>query len=203
MIRPLLLFCVALLGAAAVEANARAADDFADLIGKPAPDWQADFALNGKTVNLADLKGKVVLVDFWAVWCPPCRAVFPKLNDLHTTYKDKGLVVVGVTSYQEQFDFDKDTKAVKRLAAGQKLTGLQEQEMLKTFAESFKLEYRLVVLPRDEYSKVVSKGYMCRAIPQAVVIDRKGNVRLVKVGSGDANAKAIEEMIKTLLDEKE
>ena len=44
-------------------------DEFADLIGKPAPDFEGDFAVNGKPGKLSDLKGKVVLVDFWAVWC--------------------------------------------------------------------------------------------------------------------------------------
>src|SRR5262245_51876725 len=69
------------------------------LRGKDAPDISPDFALNGKKGTLADLKGKVVLIDFWAMWCPPCRAVFPKLTGLHNEYHKQGLEVLGLTTY--------------------------------------------------------------------------------------------------------
>src|SRR4051812_27563096 len=53
--------------------------------------------LSAKTVRLADLKGKIVLLNFWATWCPPCAAEMPDLEKWHTEYKDRGLVIVGVT----------------------------------------------------------------------------------------------------------
>ena len=52
--------------------------------------------MDGKTVRLADLKGKVVLVDFWATWCPPCVTAFPLLHQLALEHKDRGFVVLGV-----------------------------------------------------------------------------------------------------------
>jgi thiol-disulfide isomerase/thioredoxin len=195
-----LLLAVALL-AATPAGSVRADDDeFADLIGKKAPEIAPEFALNGKPVGLADLKGKVVLLDFWAVWCGPCRATFPHLRELSTEYKDKGLEVVGLTTYYENFTFDKSAGNLTRAPA--KLSTKDEQGMLKDFAEHHKLNYRLEVLSKDDWRKVC-KEYKVKGIPEAVVIDRKGKVRLVKVGSGDENARAIDKAIKEALEEKE
>jgi thiol-disulfide isomerase/thioredoxin len=175
-------------------------DPFAALIDKPAPDFQGDFALNGKPTKISALKGKVVLLDFWAVWCGPCRATFPHLIKWNEEFKDKGLEIVGVTTYYQRYGFDKKTGELKQ--AGSKLSKDQEQDMLKDFAEHHKLGHRLMTLPSDEIKKVFEE-YKVEGIPQAVLIDRKGNVRMVKVGSGEANAKALESMIKKLLAEKE
>lgn len=65
-------------------------------IGKMAP----DFALkdvDGKAVRLSDYKGSVVLVEFWATWCPPCRVMTPVLNKIYEKYKDKGFVILALT----------------------------------------------------------------------------------------------------------
>ena len=174
------------------------ADPFADLIGKPAPEISGEFSLNGKAVKIADLKGKVVLVDFWAVWCGPCIATFPHLRDWNKDLKDKGLEIVGVTAYYERFGFD--SKEGKLTKPDEKLTKDQEHEMLKEFAAHHKLEHRLMTLSKDE-NKKVSKDYNVTGIPQVVLIDRKGNVRMVKVGATEENAKALEKMIKELLAE--
>jgi thiol-disulfide isomerase/thioredoxin len=187
-------------------------DPFAALIGKPAPNITGDFALNGKPVSLRDLKGKVVLVDFWAVWCGPCIATFPHLREWNKEYRDKGLEIVGVTTYFERYGFDKETgklktvgKALKdektgkvKLPAG--LKPMEEHEMLKDFAAHHKLDHRLLVVSRDEW-KTASDQYKVRGIPTAVLIDRKGNVRMVRVGSSEPNAKALDAEMKKLLAE--
>jgi thiol-disulfide isomerase/thioredoxin len=66
-----------------------------DLIGKPAPEIEGK-DVDGKPVRLADFEGKVVLVDFWATWCPPCVAAFPTLRQLAREFKDQGFAILGV-----------------------------------------------------------------------------------------------------------
>jgi peroxiredoxin len=68
--------------------------------------------LQGKSVTLSDYKGKVVLLDFWATWCPPCRKEIPGFIELYNTYKSRGFVVVGVS-----MDDTDDISDVKRYAA--------------------------------------------------------------------------------------
>ena len=65
------------------------------MIGKPAPEIEGK-DVDGKPIRLADLKGKVVLVEFWATWCPPCVASFPTLRHLTRDYKDRGFAILGV-----------------------------------------------------------------------------------------------------------
>jgi thiol-disulfide isomerase/thioredoxin len=195
----LVLALVGLAPAADDKDNDNAPDSHRALLGKPAPEVGAAFTLNGKPAALSDLKGKVVLLDFWAVWCGPCVATFPHLREWNAEYKDKGLEVVGLTTYYQKYDFD--PKARRLTAAKGKLSGAQEQDMLKAFAEHHKLEHRLVLVPRPEWVKL-AKEYGARAIPTVVLIDRKGVVRMVKVGSGEANAKALDKKIKQLLAEK-
>ena len=68
-----------------------------------------DFTLkdvNGKTVKLSDYKGKVILIEFWATWCPPCRELTPVLNKIYEKYKDKGFVILALTL--EDIDTVKD-----------------------------------------------------------------------------------------------
>jgi peroxiredoxin len=66
--------------------------------------------ISGKSVTLSDYKGKVVLLDFWATWCPPCRKEIPGLNSLYDTYKSRGLVVVGVSMDDSKSDIRKFEK---------------------------------------------------------------------------------------------
>ncbi len=64
-------------------------------IGAPAADWTLKDS-DGKDVSLKDFRGKVVLMDFWATWCPPCRAAMPGIQAIHEKYADKGVVVIGM-----------------------------------------------------------------------------------------------------------
>jgi thiol-disulfide isomerase/thioredoxin len=160
--------------------------------GKKAPAFSADFAINADKASLSDLKDKVVLVDFWAVWCGPCRAVFPELTRLHNTYNKKGLEVVGITKYYKTWEF-KDGKLGR---AKTPLSVEEEQQMLKDFVKANKLPYRIQT-SADAFTK-----YKINAIPSALLIDKKGTVQMVKVGSSPAGIKALEEKIKSLLEDK-
>jgi peroxiredoxin len=75
--------------------GARLAGSNAAIKGKDAPDFQL-MDINGKTVRLADLKGKAVLLNFWATWCPPCKIEIPWFVDLQKQYGPQGLQIVGV-----------------------------------------------------------------------------------------------------------
>uniref|UniRef100_A0A7C4TCJ4 TlpA family protein disulfide reductase n=1 Tax=candidate division WOR-3 bacterium TaxID=2052148 RepID=A0A7C4TCJ4_UNCW3 len=58
-------------------------------------------SIDGETVSLSDFKGKVVLLDFWATWCPPCRRSIPHLISLYEKYKDRGVIIIGISSEEE------------------------------------------------------------------------------------------------------
>jgi cytochrome c biogenesis protein CcmG/thiol:disulfide interchange protein DsbE len=113
----------------------------------PAPAWNLK-DLDGKSVQLSDFKGKVVILDFWATWCPPCRAEIPNFVQLQTQYKDKGLVVVGIS-------VDEGGPAV-----------------VSAFAKAQNINYPIVM--GDES---VSTAYgNIQAIPTTFVIDPSGNI---------------------------
>ncbi len=84
-----------------------------NLVGKEPPEIKAEGFLNAeKPVTLAALRGKVVVVEFWATWCPPCRKSVPHLNDLDKKYRDRGLVIVGLSNEPKETvePFAKDFK---------------------------------------------------------------------------------------------
>ena len=102
------LWAIVLLGLLAVQGCTPSAQDIrsgqktgqselspAPKVGRLAPDFTLT-DLEGNSVTLSDFRGKVVFINFFATWCPPCRAEMPEIESLHQDYKDKGVVVIGV-----------------------------------------------------------------------------------------------------------
>jgi peroxiredoxin len=158
------------------------------LLGKPAPDFKGDFAVGGQALKLSDLKGKVVLVQFWEVRSAACAAAFPRLRALSQAHKDAGLEVVGVTYYHSELGhklgFD---KASGKVTAVSKAGKEDDRALLKDFAAHHKLNYELLVLPKADALKAFD-AYAVNGIPQFVLIDRAGVVRQISVGDGGAAA---------------
>ena len=171
-----------------------------EMIGKRAPEVLGEYGINGKVMKLSDLKGKVVLLDFWAVWCGPCIATFPHLRDWHHEYGKSGLVILGATTYYEKYAFDEVSGGLTK--ADEALKPEQEHDMIKAFARHHNLQHELLVLSKDNWKKS-GDDFAVQGIPTVVLIDRRGDVRLICVGSGDANAFALETEIEKLLAEKE
>jgi thiol-disulfide isomerase/thioredoxin len=120
--------------------------------GAPAPAFQLGSA-DGKSIDLAGLRGKVVMINFWASWCGPCRKEMPILEQLNKQYRSKGLALIGV-------NVEPDSKAA--------------MNWLKETPVSFPILF-------DTDSKV-SKLYQVAGMPNTVIVDRRGTVRYIHRG---------------------
>jgi thiol-disulfide isomerase/thioredoxin len=124
----------------------------------------------GKKVDLHELKGKVVLIDFWASWCGPCKQEMPVLEELHKKYAKDGLVIVGV-------NIDNNAKKMNNFLKGTPAT------------------FRIV---HDRKLDIASK-YEPATMPSSYFIGRDGKVRYVHEGFKKRDAAELEQRIKTLL----
>jgi thiol-disulfide isomerase/thioredoxin len=177
---------------ASLERSIEAGKKLVELIGKDAAPLEVDAWVNGSPLTDADLKGKVVMLDFWAIWCGPCIATFPHLREWQEHYADKGLVIIGLTRY---YNYTWDEDASRATRAKETIEPEAEHRMLEQFAAHHKLKHRFAL----QKESTLSEFYGVTGIPHCVVIDQQGKVRLMRVGSGEQNAKDISEMLEKLL----
>jgi thiol-disulfide isomerase/thioredoxin len=167
--------------------------EYSKLIGKEAAPLTVKTWVNGEPLTAGDLQGKVVLLDFWAIWCGPCIVTFPHLREWQEKYGDKGLVIIGLTRF---YDYDWDNEAGYVARADGEISDEQEQEMLKKFAAFYHLKHRFGI---QEEGDTLADYYGVSGIPHVVILDKEGKVRMIRVGSGKQNAEDIDHLLGELL----
>jgi cytochrome c biogenesis protein CcmG/thiol:disulfide interchange protein DsbE len=137
----------------AAETQAPAQFDLNRAVGWPMPEFKLKDA-DGQTVHPADYKGKVVLLDFWATWCGPCKVEIPWFMDFERQFKDQGFAVVGVS-------MDEDGWTV-----------------IKPYVQNMKMNYR-ILLGNDDVGAAYGG---LDSLPTTLLIDRQGKIASVHVG---------------------
>ncbi|GAG07168.1 unnamed protein product, partial [marine sediment metagenome] len=164
-------------GQTEVEAEIKPAQPIADSTpsttgGKPAPAFTLQ-DLNGKNVSLSDFRGKVVVLDFWATWCPPCVKEIPHFIELYEQYKDKGFEIVGISL---------DRAGIS---------------VVKSFVQKYQIKYPIMMTDGR-----VDKAFGgIPSIPTTFLIDSAGNISKKYVGYN--SKAVFEADIKKLLSETE
>lgn len=141
------------------------------LLNQPAPTF-AGKTPGGVDFKSSDLKGKVVLLDFWATWCGPCMQAIPKIQELSVKFKDQDVAIIGINR-DKAGDEDKVRKTIER------------REL--TFGQVM------------DANGAIAKAHKVRALPTLILIDKEGIIRAVHVGYGPGEAEVLANEINTLL----
>ncbi len=162
---------LAVLAACAVLVPGPATEAAADPQG-PAPNFKLPLRGSGKDLSLSQLRGQVVMLNFWASWCGPCRQEMPLLESIQKKYKPLGFTMVGVNVEPDSAEAEK---------------------FLKQTPVSFPVAY-----DRDSS---VSKLFRVRGMPSTVIVDRKGNTRMIHQGYKPGDENIYLDQIRSLLRE--
>jgi thiol-disulfide isomerase/thioredoxin len=130
--------------------------------------------IEGQEITLSGLRGKVVLLDFWATWCGPCKESIPHLIQLYKSYQDKGFELIGMST-------DKPG----------------DVEMVRRFINSMDIPYPIIMTPEE-----VARNYKITGLPTTVLIDKEGKVREKIVGFNSTIAQQIAAKALELTSEK-
>ena len=146
-------------------------------VGQPAPEIKkSDVWINSAPLTMASLKGKVVVVDFWAFDCPYCAEAMPHIQDLHTKYEKNGLVIIGV--HTPRIDYEKDITRVKEAVTRKGI--------------------KFPVVVDNKYD--IWSDYLCSTWPSQFVIDREGIIQFSHSGTGRYDE--MEKVVQKLLNKK-
>lgn len=148
-----------------------------ELIGRPAPAFDFVRAYNATLpASLHDYLGQVLVIDFWATWCPPCMAAWPELQELYGTYHDEGLEILGVTSVEGSYGTE---------------TPEREVELTERLIEEHGIEWPILFSNRP----VNDPQYATTTLPSYAIIDRDGHVERILVGGFDGLGERIVERL--------
>jgi peroxiredoxin len=150
--------------------GSKAAPEIRPEVGYLAPDFSLP-SLGGQTVRLSDLRGKAVLLNFWATWCAPCRLEMPTMDKAYQEYKSRGLEILAVS-----------------LDAG-------SNSVVKNFMQELKLDFPVLLDPDME----VLRLYRMVGIPASFLIDKQGIVRHREVGYRDWTTPESRKLLEAML----
>lgn len=140
--------------------------------GQVAPDCPSIFINDTEQIKLSDFRGKVLLIDFWATWCPPCLKSMPFFNSLHNQLQPQGLEIVAI-------NVDEDT------------------QLARQFLKKYPVDYKMGFDPEGNCPSI----YNVKAMPSSYLIDKAGKIYHIHLGYRDGDQEEIRQKITALLAE--
>jgi peroxiredoxin len=127
--------------------------------------------LDGRMRSISEWDGKVVLVNFWATWCPPCRREIPGFIEVRNAYADQGFEIIGVA--------------------------IDQPDKIRSFVDSIGINYPVLYGQADANQVAVDYGDTMNTLPYSALLDREGNIRFS--GAGGLTRESLEKAVKSLL----
>ncbi|HEV2671924.1 MAG TPA: TlpA disulfide reductase family protein [Gemmatimonadales bacterium] len=141
-------------------------------VGTSAPDFKAVALPGGRPATIADYRGKVVLLNIWATWCPPCKVEMPSMERLHKKLAGTGFQLVAVSVDEE------------------------DSSVVNTFVKDYGLTFQIL----HDQDGTIREIYQTTGVPESFVIDRDGVIVKKVIGAADWDAPVNENLIRRLLD---